>query len=141
MLDFTADRGLSALAAASFLAATILLGGSEFVLVGVLHRHPELLWQAIAVATVFNTLGSLTSYALGRLLPNRIDRDSLATLRRYSVWALLLPWLPVVGDALAIGAGWLRLSPLMSATAFAVGKFCRYALIGGAWTLIEPALR
>jgi membrane protein YqaA with SNARE-associated domain len=141
MLDFPAEPGLIALAAASFVAATVLPGGSELVLVGVLHRHPELLWQAIAVATVFNTLGSLTSYALGRLLPNRIEAGALATLRRYGVWALLLAWLPVVGDALAVGAGWLRLNPLTSAAAFAVGKFCRYVLIGGAWTLIGPALQ
>lgn len=140
MLDSPADTGLIVLAAASFVAATILPGGSEFVLVGVLHKHPELLWQAIAVATVFNTLGSLTSYALGRVLPNRIDPKALAALRRYGVWALLLSWLPIVGDALAVGAGWLRLSLLMSAAAFAVGKFCRYVLIGGAWTLVAPTL-
>ena len=51
MFDFSTESGLVALFAASFIAATILPGGSEFVLIGVIHKHPEALWQAIAVST------------------------------------------------------------------------------------------
>lgn len=140
MIDFPADSGLLALAAASFFAATILPGGSEVVLVGVLHRHPGLLWQAIAVATLFNTLGGLTTYALGRVLPNRIDPRALQTVRRYGCWALLFSWLPLIGDALALGAGWLRLNVWIATAAFAAGKFFRYAVVAGAWSLFDAAL-
>jgi membrane protein YqaA with SNARE-associated domain len=139
MLDFSTDTGLLALAASSFVAATILPGGSEFVLIGVLHRYPDLLWQAVAVATVFNTLGGLTSHALGRLLPNRVDPRRMRTVRRYGAWALLFSWLPLIGDALAVGAGWLRLNAIAATAAFAVGKFCRYLVVAGAWSLIEAA--
>jgi membrane protein YqaA with SNARE-associated domain len=139
MLEFSADSGLLALAAASFVAATILPGGSELALVGVLHRYPDLLWRAIGVATLFNTLGGLTSYALGRLLPNRIDARALQAVRRYGAWVLLFSWLPVIGDALAVGAGWLRLNLLAATAAFAVGKLCRYCVVAGAWSLFEAA--
>ena len=139
MFDFSADTGLFALAASSFVAATILPGGSEFVLIGVLHRYPELLWQAIGVAAIFNTLGGLTSYALGRLLPNHVDARALRAVRRYGPWVLLFSWLPLIGDALAVGAGWLRLNLVAVTAAFAVGKLCRYIVVAGAWSLFEAA--
>lgn len=137
MFDFSAETGLVTLFFASFIAATVLPGGSEFVLVGVLHAHPGAFWPAIGVATVGNTLGGVTSYWLGRLLPNRVQHKAIITLHKYGYWALLLSWLPLVGDALAVGAGWLRLSPWLSILAFAVGKFFRYLVVAGGWAWIE----
>jgi membrane protein YqaA with SNARE-associated domain len=140
MLDPLADTAMAALFIASFLAATVLPGGSEFVLVTLIHRQPESLWWAIAVATFGNTLGGLTSYAIGRLLPNRLQGSVVTALQRYGHWALLLSWLPIAGDALAIGAGWLRLNPWLSAVALAAGKFLRYAAVGVGWAAIERLL-
>jgi membrane protein YqaA with SNARE-associated domain len=133
MQDASVEIGFVALFVASFMAATVLPGGSEFVLIGVIHRHPDALWTAIAVATAGNTLGSLTSYALGRLLPNRVQPTVLKMLQRYGYWALLLAWLPLVGDAFAVAAGWMRLNPWLSAAALAVGKWVRYAAVAGGW--------
>ncbi|MGB3429325.1 MAG: YqaA family protein [Burkholderiaceae bacterium] len=137
MFDFSPESGLVALFAASFVAATILPGGSEFVLIGVIHKHPDALWQAIAVATVGNTLGGVTSYWMGRLLPNRVQSKAIITLHKYGYWALLLSSLPLVGDALAVCAGWLRLNPWLTLAAFAVGKLFRYVMVGGGWAWIE----
>jgi len=133
MFEFSSGTGLTALFAASFLSATLLPGGSEVALVAMLHRHPDTLWPALATATVGNTLGALTSYGLGRLLPNRASPASVAAMRRYGYWALLFTWLPVVGDALAVAAGWLRMHAGLCAVLFAVGKFLRYAVVAGAW--------
>ncbi len=55
----------------SFLAATLLPGGSEAVLFAVLRIHPELFWPALAAATLGNTLGGMSSYLIGRLIPQR----------------------------------------------------------------------
>lgn len=57
--------GLPAVFTVSLLAATILPLGSEPVLLGYLALFPEMVWPAILVATVGNTLGSLVSYAMG----------------------------------------------------------------------------
>jgi len=38
-------------------------------LFGLLKLNPDLFWPAIAVATLGNTLGGLSSYLLGRLIP------------------------------------------------------------------------
>jgi membrane protein YqaA with SNARE-associated domain len=41
----------------------------------------------------------------------------------------LLSWLPVVGDALCLRAGWLRLPWASAAAYIAIGKVLRYALV------------
>ena len=133
MFDFSAETGLTALFFASFLAATILPGASEAVLIGVLHKHPDSVATALAVATAGNTLGAVTSYWMGRLLPNKAHGKAIERLKRYGYWALLMSWVPLVGDALSVAAGWLRLNVWISMAVFAVGKFARYLLVTLAW--------
>ena len=128
--------------ASSFLAATLLPGGSEFVLYGVVTMYPDQKWLAIGIATLGNTLGGLTSYAIGRLVPQpkrltspaRGDPQArrsraLETLRRYGAAALLLSWVPFVGDPLCVAAGWLRLNVVLATVFMATGKFARYVMI------------
>jgi membrane protein YqaA with SNARE-associated domain len=50
-------------------------------------------------------------------------------VRKYGAASLLLAWLPLVGDALCLAAGWLRLNPLAALAFMAAGKFARYALV------------
>ncbi len=140
MFDFSAEAAFIALFAASFVAATVLPGGSEIALIAVIHRHPDAVWTAIAIATTGNTLGGLTSYALGRLMPNRLQHRAIAALQRYGYWALLLSWLPLLGDALALGAGWLRLNAWLVTLALAVGKFARYCVVAGGWAFFSAAV-
>jgi membrane protein YqaA with SNARE-associated domain len=122
---------LGALFLSSFLAATLLPGGSEFVFAGVLASGAASLWPALAVATVGNTLGGSSSYLLGRLVPDRkIGGRALEWVRRWGSPVLLLSWMPVIGDALCVAAGWLRLSIWWSVLFMALGKFGRYYVIG-----------
>lgn len=133
MFEISAEGGLTALFIASFLAGTILPGGSEVVLLGVLHLHPDQVWPSLAVATVGNTLGGTVSYWMGRMIPNKAQTKAVARLQRWGYWALLLSWVPLVGDALCVAAGWLRFNPWLSLAAFAIGKFVRYLIVAGAW--------
>ena len=64
------QSSLLALFTSSFLAATLLPGGSEAVLAGVLTAYPELYGSALGIATLGNTLGGMSSYVIGRLLPD-----------------------------------------------------------------------
>jgi membrane protein YqaA with SNARE-associated domain len=50
-------------------------------------------------------------------------------VRRYGTPALLLAWVPLVGDALCLAAGWLRLNWWQAALFMALGKFARYGVI------------
>ena len=136
MFDWSGETGLMALFASAFLSATILPGNSEIVLFAVLKAFPERTAAAIAVATVGNTLGSLTTYALGRFLPRRrIEGRAAAWIRRYGAWTLVLAWLPVVGDGLAAAAGWMRIPWALATICIAVGKLVRYLVVARAAAL------
>ena len=139
---FTAEAGLAGLFLASFLSATLLPGGSEVVLAGLLLAHPEQAPAALLLATVGNTAGGMVTYALGRLIPERVMRSGIhadgagdtairhiETLRRHGAPALLLAWGPVIGDALCAAAGWLRLPPLACTLWMALGKGARYLVV------------
>jgi membrane protein YqaA with SNARE-associated domain len=122
--------GLGTLFLSSFLAATLLPGGSEFVFAGVLATGAASLWPALAVATLGNTLGGSSSYLLGRVVPDRkLGGRALEWVRRWGAPVLLLSWVPIVGDALCVAAGWLRLNILWCVLFMALGKFARYYVI------------
>lgn len=132
------STSLWALFASSFLAATLLPGGSEVVLFGVIKFHPQLIWQALAVATLGNTLGGMSSYLIGRLIPPKQELKGMSWVQRYGAAALLLAWVPIIGDPLCVAAGWLRINPWLSALCMALGKLARYLVVVG--IAAQPAI-
>ena len=130
---FTSDLSLWGIFVSSFFAATLLPGGSEAVLAGVLSLHPELFWPALLLGTLGNTLGGMVSFGMGWLLPQTQQLKHVDKVRRYGAPALLLAWAPLLGDALCLAAGWLRLSPWRAALFMAIGKFARYWVVAAAF--------
>lgn len=128
------EASLTGLFVASFLAATVLPGGSEAVLLAVLLAHPELAPTALGLATLGNTLGGMTTYALGRALPDRTRPEKSALVGRHGAPILLLSWVPLIGDALCAAAGWLRVPWLSSLLWMATGKAARYGVI--VWAVV-----
>jgi membrane protein YqaA with SNARE-associated domain len=126
---FTAEAGLAGLFLASFLSATLLPGGSEVVLLAVVLKHPDQASAALLLATIGNTLGGMTTYAMGRAMPQNLPPGKSAHMRRYGAPMLLLAWTPIIGDALCAAAGWLRLAWLPCALWMALGKGARYAVV------------
>lgn len=133
MIDqFDPQYGLWGLGVYSFLAATLLPGGSEVALFALLKAQPALAWPAMAVATAGNTLGGMFSWWCGYALPRWRRLDSLPACRHLERWGsplLLFAWLPLIGDALCLAAGWLRLHWLPCGLAMGIGKFARYWLV------------
>lgn len=118
----------------SFLAATVLPLGSEVAL-AVLVRSERRVGLPVLVATAGNYLGACTTYWLGaraaRALAKgeeKAARESRAAglLRRYGQPALLLSWVPVLGDALVALAGGMRLPFGAFSLWVVVGKALRY---------------
>jgi membrane protein YqaA with SNARE-associated domain len=133
---FSSELSLWGLFFSSLLGATLLPGGSELVLLGVLKLHPDLFWPAILLGTLGNSLGGMITFGMGRLLPQQKSPDKgdgqlkhVDKLRLYGTPVLLLAWLPIIGDALCLTAGWLRLNPWHAALFMALGKFARYYII------------
>lgn len=130
----TAAVGLGSLFASAFLSATLLPGGSEIVLAFLAdadNHHGLLL---LVVASAGNTLGGMTSWLIGRLIPpGRLQRPglhpSVDRIRKYGRPVLLLSWVPIIGDPLCVAAGWLRVSWQWALLYIAVGKTARYAVV------------
>ncbi len=113
----------------SFLAATLLPGGSEAVLFAVIKAYPESSWLALVIATVGNTLGGMVTFGMGWLLPQTQQLKHVEKLRSYGTPLLLLAWVPLIGDALCLAAGWLRLNWWQVSLFMALGKSFRYTVI------------
>ncbi|MFB3081142.1 MAG: YqaA family protein [Nitrosomonadaceae bacterium] len=131
------QSSLLALFTGSFFAATLLPGGSEAVLFGILRAHPQLYWPALGIASLGNTLGGMSSYAIGRFLPNEkafLKKSSNSTrglewVRCHGSPVLLLSWVPLIGDVVCVAAGWLRINWFWVLLFMATGKFARYWVI------------
>ena len=136
MFEFSPETGLWGLFASAFISATILPGSSEVVLIGLLAKYPNLVWHAVAIATVGNTLGGMTSYWLGRMLPNKAEGRAIVWVKKYGIWSQLFSWLPLLGDALCVAAGWMRLNAWQCMLLCAIGKFLRYVIVAGGATWI-----
>jgi membrane protein YqaA with SNARE-associated domain len=121
---------LAALFAASFVAATLFPLPSEAALFAYLKAHPEHMALGVAVATVGNTMGGMTTYLIGRLLPNRqLNARALRVLHRWGAPATFFAWLPLAGDALAAAAGWLRVNWIAALAFMAAGRLSRYIVV------------
>ena len=139
MFEVLNQYGLPALFLVSFLASTLLPLGSEWLLVALLvEGHGPT--QTVLVATLGNTLGSVTDYLIGyygrewfvqkllRLDTAQLDRAG-RWFDRYGSWALLLAWLPVVGDPLCVVSGMLKTPPGRFTLLVAIGKGLRYSFL------------
>ena len=125
--------GLPALFVVSLVSATLLPMGSEPALFAVAKANPDLLWQAIVVATAGNTIGGVINYAMGyganKAFTHERQSRWFGWLQRFGPTTLLLSWLPVVGDPLCALAGWLELPFWRCVFFMATGKLLRYLLV------------
>jgi membrane protein YqaA with SNARE-associated domain len=135
----TPEMGLWGLFGSAFLSATILPGSSEVVLTALITAYPAQAWPGFAVALAGNLLGCLLTFGMGhagrqgyeRFQKVKVDLDSqqVQRLRRWGPPALVLSILPLVGDALVLAAGWLRMPLAQSLFWIALGKGARYLLV------------
>jgi membrane protein YqaA with SNARE-associated domain len=116
---------LAGLFLAAFAAATL-------VPFAYLKAYPERAALAVAVATLGNTAGGMTSYLVGRLVPQkRLDDKAVRVMQRYGAPLTFFGWVPLLGDALCVAAGWLRVSWLASLGFMAAGRLARYIVVAG----------
>ena len=122
----------------SFLAATILPLASEPMLIALV-RLRDAVVAPVLVATAGNYLGACTTYLLARAAARRLTPVAKATasharavrmVERFGQPALLLSWVPIIGDAIVVVAGGIGM-PFAAFSAWTlVGKLARYAAVG-----------
>lgn len=133
-----AEWGYWGLFLASFLAATVVPFSSEVVFSAMVFGglHP---WQSVWVATAGNWLGGMTSYYIGRLGKTewiekylKIDKKKLERFiekfKKYGDWFVFFSFVPIIGDVIAVAAGFFRGRWWVVATAMLLGKFIRYTI-------------
>ena len=139
--NFWQTHALWLMFASAFLSATVLPGNSEIIFIVL--AIPKLalgtwlstdIFLLIFMATLGNGLGSLTTYGIGRWLPQFRPKNHrtlwvMKQLQRYGSLTLLLSWLPVVGDLFCALAGWLRLNFIVSCFFIFLGKLVRYVAL------------
>ncbi|NOR11243.1 MAG: DedA family protein [Desulfovibrionaceae bacterium] len=139
MEDYYISQGYPALFLLSFLASTLIPLGSEWLLAALVIAGYNPM-TSVVVATVGNTLGAVTTYAVGMygspFLMNRIFRVGEASRQkaerlysRYGFWSLLFSWLPVVGDPLCLVGGILKIRFVWFFLLVITGKLARYIVI------------
>lgn len=133
---------LTLLFISGFTSATILPGSSEVALMAFLEKYPNATLIAWLVASLGNSAGAVVSYFLGRLIPpKKLPSPRVQKyLHKYGSSILLFSWIPFIGDALPIAAGWLRLSIWPCVIYLFIGKTFRYAIMILLWVYGGSAL-
>ena len=134
--------GLLGLFISAFISSTVAPGGSEAVLAYLVNAHQHSVTELVAIASIGNTLGAMTTWWMGLWAANKYPAEtmlkaerqkSLTTVQKWGGWALLFSWLPIVGDGLCFAAGWLRLSLTLSLATILIGKVARYLAVAYAF--------
>ena len=129
----TLSAALVSLALSAFISATLFPSASEAGLAAIIAAWPESWPSVLIMASVANTAGAMTSFLLGRFLPQKKHAAAaVQKLQRYGTPLLFFSWLPLVGDALPLAAGWLRMPWAPSLFWILAGKTVRYAVIAAA---------
>ena len=122
--------GLGSVFIIAFVSGSLVPMGSEPAVFAVVKANEALLWPAIFVATLGNTLGGAVNYFVGYRAKVAFAKERksrwFSWLGRYGAKTMLLSWLPGIGDPLCTMGGWLHLPFWPSIGYMAIGKFLRY---------------
>lgn len=125
---------------AAFLAGSFIPFSSEAVMAALLattSMDPVLL---LVSATIGNTMGSMFNYWVGHLgdadrigrwlkvKPRQLERAK-RWVARYGGWAGLITFLPILGSAISIALGIMRVNWLFVFSTTLTGKTIRYIIV------------
>ena len=130
----------------SLSAATLLPGGSEAALLALASLSTYSALTLLVVASTGNILGSILNYLLGRIALRFQDRvwfpasasqlDKAQTwFSRWGYWAVLLAWMPLIGDPITVAAGVLRMGFGLFLLLVTISKTLRYMVVLGLFNL------
>jgi len=136
--SFIYEYGYLNLFILSFLASTVLPVGSEALVIALIHQGFSP-FNVIMVATAGNYLGSCTTYYIGLKgrpvlekyispSPEQLEKSE-RLFKRYGVYTLLFTWVPGIGDAITMVAGFTHVSFEFFSILVFLGKFGRYFAI------------
>lgn len=124
---------------ASFIAGSVLPFSSEAVFSLMILGGADPL-QLFFFATIGNVCGSMFNFYVGRqgkpewrerLMPKDPKKRERQEryIQRYGVWAGLFTIVPILGSAVSVLMGYMRLNPWMSLLSITISKSVRYAAL------------
>jgi len=130
----------------ALVSATLFPLGSEGALIYLIDGG-GMVMLLIAVASVGNTLGSLVNYYLGLkgfayivergLVTRKRAENSHRLFERYGAYALLLSWMPVIGDPITLIAGAARYDVRFFTIIVAFAKTARYVFVASIFIFLK----
>lgn len=138
-VEFLAQYGYTGMFVAAFIAGSVFPFSSEAVMV-LLQMSGADPMPLFFSATVGNVGGSMFNYCVGRagreswrerLMPKDPVKRAMneVLLQKYGAWAGVLCFVPILGSAIAVMLGYMRLNPWTSLLAISIGKAARYAIL------------
>lgn len=144
IIEFSKDYGYFGMAFISFLAGTIVPITSEVVLVFFLNMGMSPIALTLS-ATIGNTLGGITCFMIG-YLTNRekvqkifkisdksMDRAN-RMIQKYGYWTAAISFVPVIGEALLVSLGIMRVNKYKVFLVMGLGKLVRYVFVTASYT-------
>lgn len=136
-MEFLQEWGYIGLFLGTFMAATVILFSSDFLLIGILLAGGDPL-TSFLTATAGNWLGGLSSYGLGWLGKWEwiekwlsVSKEKLhkqkTIIDKYGPLIALLSWAPFIGDIFSIGLGFYKVNFPKCALYMLIGKALRFA--------------
>jgi membrane protein YqaA with SNARE-associated domain len=139
LVDFLSGFGYWGMAIGAFIAGSVLPMASEVLLVLFLGMglNPILL---LISATVGNTIGGFSCYYMARLAkrewverffhvsPRQMARAD-RVVQKVGVWAAFLSFVPLLGTAILLMLGFMRVNPLKISATMTAGKLLRYLIV------------
>ncbi len=122
----------------SLLSATLIPGGSEALLIYDISQGYNLV-ALLIIATIGNTLGSVVNYYIGKRGTKFLiskNYSSASNLKRaknifnkYGGFALLLSWMPIIGDPITFIAGVMNYNFRSFIVIVFIAKAIRYTIV------------
>lgn len=139
LIEFFKDYGYWGMGILSFLSGSVVPIASEVLLLFFLNLGLNAVWLTLA-ATLGNTLGGITCFMIGyltnkatvqrlfRISDRRMKRADMM-IQKYGYWTAALSFVPVIGEALLVALGIMRVDKYKVMSVMAIGKLIRYILI------------
>lgn len=139
--EFLIDYGYVGMAIAAFLSGSLVPISSEAVMAALLAMSDMDPWMTMISASIGNIGGSMFNYGLGRLSNTRnmhkwlrIKEKRLEKtkdlINRKGSWIALFTFLPILGEAIAIAMGMLKINIYKVLLYTTIGKVIRYVIVG-----------
>ena len=102
-------------------------------------------WGLVLFSTIGNTIGGVTCFYTGRIVkkesvgrffkvPEKRMRQADRIIQKYGYYASFLSFVPLIGTAILLTLGMMRVNWLKVTIVMMIGKFLRYLLVALSYT-------